>query len=189
MGIIPHSSLERWIVRFISEENEPKMYHCALNENDFFKIYHPTQNGGTVGLDGSSYYQASYLGRQRGRGLFGFLGKRFLPWVGKYIWPHAKKAIANTAVQVLDQNRPWREALKDNGMQALKGAGNDILNQSGSGIRRGRKRKAYKKKISKIKKRKISKKPKRSKKTLKKRTKKTKKRKQQQRIRSIFDLK
>jgi hypothetical protein len=164
------------------------MYHCGLSENDFFKIYHPSiQTGGTLGLDGSSYYQTNYMGRQRGRGIFGFLGKRFLPWVGKYIWPHAKKAIANTAVQVLDQNRPWREALKDNGIEALKGAGNQIMNQSGSGIRRGRKRRATRT-ISKSKKRKVSKKKaKRTKLVSKKRGKKTKKRKQQK-IRSIFDL-
>jgi hypothetical protein len=149
------------------------MYTCGLRETDFFKLYHP-QLGGAIGADGSVFFKA-FPGRQRGHGIggiFGAIGRRLLPFLGKYVLPHAKEAIKNVALDVLNSGRPIKESIKERGINALKGIGNDIFAQSGSGISRKRKHKLSLK--AKPKKRKIS---------LKKRKKKRRKHK----IRSIFD--
>jgi hypothetical protein len=188
-----------------------------LSEADFFKLYNP-QTGGTFGTDGSSFYRRQVIGRQRGYGIggiFGAVARRLLPFVGNLIWPHAKSAMKNIAVDVLDGGRPWQESLKENSINALKGIGGQVFAQSGKGRRRkrkgqsgsgaktrvsikrkqiggGKKRKVKKRQVGKGKKRSPKKKVvkqvggKRRKRTNRKPTKKTRKRTKKQ-IRSIFD--
>jgi hypothetical protein len=114
-------------------------YNCGLSEQDFFRLYHP-QRGGTIGADGTLFFKSSF-GRQHGSGIggiFGAIGRRLLPFLKNVIWPHAKRALRNVAVDVVDNDRPWQDSLKSNGMEALKGIGSSVLSQSGSGIRRKR---------------------------------------------------
>jgi hypothetical protein len=112
-------------------------FDCGMKQEDFFNLYHP-QRGGTVGLDGSTFFRAN-LGRQRGSGIggiFGAIARRLIPFATKYILPHAKTLLGNFASDVFDKNRNWKESLKENGINALKGVGRDVLTQSGSGFRR-----------------------------------------------------
>jgi hypothetical protein len=115
------------------------VYHCNLREEDFFKLYHP-QRGGAYGTP----FFKSNIGRQRGSGIggiFGAIRRTLLPLFSKYVLPHARTALRNVAIDLLDSKRPVKETLKDHGVKALKGIGQDIINQSGSG--RGRKRKLH----------------------------------------------
>lgn len=113
-----------------------------MDESDFFRLYNPQrqQYGGAIGADGSVFFKA-YGSRQRGHGIggiFGAIARRLLPFLGKHVAPHAKSALANIASDVLGNNRNLKESLKEHGMTALKGVGNSIFGQSGSGIRRRR---------------------------------------------------
>jgi hypothetical protein len=131
-------------------------YNCGLKEEDFFRIYHP-QRGGAIGLDGETFYRSTFgrqlghgglyykssFGRQHGHGIGGIfvaIGRRLMPFIKNIIWPSAKKALSKVAVDVLDNNRPWKEAVKEGGLEALKDIGSNIMNQSGSGIRRRRRK-------------------------------------------------
>jgi len=112
------------------------MYLHTDEPMDFFNIYHPQKGGEHFPI-----FQAN-LGRQRGHGIGGIFQNlsRFLkPLFQKYVLPHAARAVRNAAVDIVDNNKPWRGVVQEQGISALKGIGHDILNQSGSG--RGRKRK------------------------------------------------
>ena len=116
------------------------MYVCNMDEKEFFKLYHPNQRGGAVGADGSVFFKA-YGSRQRGHGIggiFGAIGRRLLPFIGKYILPHAKTALERVATDVIHNKRNWKESVKEHGVNALKGVGSSIFTQSGSGVRRKR---------------------------------------------------
>ena len=120
---------------------------------------------------GLMYYRGSAL-RQKGRGLgsfFGNLMKTFIPFAKntlfpaakKYILPHATEMARNVAKDVLTEGKSIRSSLRDNGLQALKGVGSAIVNQSGSGYQRKytrkRKRSAKQKSNRVAKKRKVTK--------------------------------
>ena len=172
-----------------------KIYNCNLNEEDFFKLYHPQQRGGAVALDGSSFFKASTYSRQRGHGIggiFGAIGRRLLPFIKQYVLPHAATAVKNVVSDVYTGKKNWKDSLKHEGINALKGIGASYLTQSGSGVRR--RRKSEKRKPKKRKKRTAKKRVlKRIKRTrtkkrrvVKKRAKRVK-RKSKKVVRSIFD--
>lgn len=116
------------------------MYVCKMDEKEFFKLYHPQQRGGAVGEDGSVFFKA-YGSRQRGHGIggiFGAIGRRLLPFIGKYVLPHAKTALERVATDVIHNKRNWKDSVKEHGVNALKGVGSSIFTQSGSGVQRKR---------------------------------------------------
>lgn len=128
-----------------------KMYHADVN--DFIRLYNPQTGRG--GDDGLVFYKSSYK-RQRGSGLGGVLGaiaRRLIPiarnilWPAakKYVLPHASLAAKQLAGDVLS-GRNVKESIKHRGQDALKGIGDAITTQSGSG--RKRKRKSKKRKIT-----------------------------------------
>jgi len=121
------------------------MYLHSDDPINFFNIYHPQKGGEYFPI-----FQAN-LGRQRGHGIGGIFQNlsRFLkPLFEKYVLPHAARAVRNVAVDIVDNNRPWKHAITEEGVNALKGISHDILNQSGSG--RPRKRKHVRKAPNKI---------------------------------------
>ena len=131
------------------------MYSCLQSPEDFFELYAP-QTGGS-----SPVFKASFK-RQKGYGIggiFGSIARRFLPFLRTHVLPHvlpyAKTAIRNVAVDVLDGTRDWKESIKSNAKGALKDMGRSFIGQSGSGIRRKRKRRSVIK-TTQNKKRKIS---------------------------------
>jgi hypothetical protein len=128
-------------VYYTFEGDAIKMVKINLSEADFFKLYNP-QTGGSFGTDGTSFYKRQVVGRQRGHGIggiFGAIARKLIPFVGNLVWPHAKSALKNIAVDVLDGGRPWQESLKENSLNALKGIGSQVFAQSGKGRRRKRK--------------------------------------------------
>ena len=89
-------------------------------------------------------YYRGYGYRQKGRGLGSFFGNliknlipfaknTLLPAAQKYVFPHAKEMVKNVGKDILTQNMSFRDSLRQHGIDALKGAGSTILNQSGSG--------------------------------------------------------
>ena len=81
--------------------------------------------------------------RQHGYGLgawFGRLWQRFVPFARKVIIPHTADAIGNVAQDWID-GKSVKDSLKANAMGVLKGVGNEVLNQKGSGSKRVNKRK------------------------------------------------
>ena len=114
-----------------------------------------------MGADGSVYFKANQI-RQRGHGIGGIFGsiiRRILPFLSKHVVPFAKTALKNVAVDVLDGNRNLTDSLSEHGVSALKGVGQSILSQSGSGIRRKRKQSKKKSPHKSPKQRKTKKKP------------------------------
>ena len=90
--------------------------------------------------DGRIYFAG--IRRQKGAGLggiFGAVGRHLLPFIKKFILPRAASAVASVASDFASRKQPLSESIKEHGKHALKRAGTDILNQSGSGKRRKRK--------------------------------------------------
>lgn len=131
------------------------MYQADVNQ--LVKLYTPQVGRG---LDnGLVFYKSSYK-RQRGAGLGSILGslarhliplaKNILwPATKKYVLPHAASAAKQVASDVLS-GRNVKESIKDHGKQALKGIGEQIINQSGSGRKR-RRIKSRKRKLPQVK--------------------------------------
>ncbi len=126
-----------------------KMYHADVK--DFIRLYSPQTGRGAD--DGLVFYKSSYK-RQRGSGLGGVLGaiaRRLIPiaknilWPAakKYVLPHASAAAKQLAGDVLS-GRNVKESIKHRGRDALKGIGDTIVTQSGSGRKRKRKSKRRK---------------------------------------------
>src|SRR5882757_5264698 len=108
----------------------------SYSVDELYKIYSP-QYGGS--LEERLVFYKPNLIRQRGSGLGSFLmniGRKLIPLVKKFILPHAKTALQNVANEVLHNDGNLGESLKRNSIGALKGIGNQIINQSGSGLRR-----------------------------------------------------
>ncbi|CAL8140266.1 unnamed protein product [Orchesella dallaii] len=135
------------------------MYQVDINQ--LARLYSP-QSG--RGLDDLQFYKSSYR-RQRGNGLggiFGSIAKRLIPFAKnilwpaakKYVLPHAQEAVKNIAGDIIS-GRNVKESIKERGSSAIKGIGDQIMTQSGSGRSRKRKRLV---KLTSYKKRKISKK-------------------------------
>jgi len=163
-----------------SDFREEKMYQHA-DVSDFLRLYNPQIGRGLD--DELSFYKSSYK-RQRGAGLgaiFGSIARTLLPFAKNYLLPaaknyllpaaksyalsHGQQAIKGIASDVLS-GRNVRETIKEHGQSALKGLkeygqsalkgiGEQFRNQSGSGRRTKRKRRAVKKIVPK-KKRKIN---------------------------------
>jgi hypothetical protein len=76
--------------------------------------------------------------RQRGRGLgsiFGLIGKYAIPFLSKYVFPHATSALVNTVSDVSKGNS-FKSALRSNAIAMAKNVGKSIISpQSGSGLR------------------------------------------------------
>lgn len=119
------------------------MYQADVNQ--LVRLYNPQVGRGLD--DGLVYYKSSYK-RQRGGGLGSILGtiaRRLIPIARNILWPAAKKYVlphaATAAKQVASDvlsGRNVKESIKDHGKQALKGIGEQIINQSGSGRKRRR---------------------------------------------------
>jgi len=113
---------------------------ASYTVEDFLKLYSP-QYGGNI--ENSLRFYRPALVRQRGAGLGSFLmniGRKLIPFAKQFILPHAKKALRTVALDVLDNGANLKESLKKNSISALKAAGRDIINQSGSGRRKKRMR-------------------------------------------------
>lgn len=157
--------------------------HEAHISDQLFRLYNPQYGNGNG--DGLVYYKHN-LRRQKGAGLgaiFGAIGRKLLPFIKniiipqakKYALPHATAALKNVARDVI-QGENVMHSLKEHSTSAIKKIGDDIINQSGSGIRRVRtsrkrkrssvKRKTKKRKATKTKKNQKKTKPKRRKKVL-----------------------
>jgi len=131
------------------------MYQADVNQ--LVRLYNPQVGRGLD--DGLVYYKSSYR-RQRGAGLGSILGsiaRRLIPIAQNILWPAAKKYVlphaATAAKQVASDvlsGRNVKESIKDHGKQALKGIGEQIVNQSGSGRKR-RRIKVRKRKLSQVK--------------------------------------
>lgn len=159
---------------------------CLNKESDFFKLYNP-QIGGAY--DTLPYY-ASSVRNQRGAGIggiFGAIGRRLLPLIRnvllpaakKHVLPAAKAAFKNVANDVLSGEQSLGNSFKKHSIAALKQAGNSLVNQSGSGIRKRRRKRSTKRAIKHYKKRKIVKN--------KKKKRKTRSRKNKRQVKTIFD--
>ena len=100
------------------------------------------------------FYRAN-LRRQKGYGLgglFGTLARYVIPFAKNILWPHAKRALRDIAVDVVDDRVPFKQAIKSRSIGALKSVGRDIMNQTGRGRGRVRKRKKKSKSVkSKVK--------------------------------------
>src|SRR5688572_16811495 len=121
-----HSRLVISQLHFISAP--VKMWTCNLNEDEFFKLYDPSQSGG------QPFYQAN-LRRQRGNGIggiFGTIGRFLLPLVKKYILPTAASTARNIAQDVL-AGRNVGQAIKAHGWDGLKTAGNEFISDVAQG--------------------------------------------------------
>jgi len=97
------------------------------------------QYGGGGFDDGRLYF--SGVRRQRGSGLggiFGTVARHLIPFFKRFILPHAASAVSSIASDIALKKQPLSASIKEHGKQALKRAGSDILNQSGSGKRRKR---------------------------------------------------
>ena len=108
-----------------------KTFNCGDDMELFFRKL-PVQYGGAATMDRPIFFAG--VRRQRGAGIGGIFGtpaRRLLPFAKKYILPHALEAVKNVASDLSEGKN-----LKQNGIGALKSAGNQILNQSGSGFRR-----------------------------------------------------
>lgn len=113
--------------------------------------------------------------RQHGMGLGSFFGKIWkyiVPFAKNVVLPKAVKAVSNVANDYLE-GKNVKESLKSNALGVVKQVGTDLLNQTGSGRRRGKKRKASQSKrrktgIKKIKRNKPAKRRKTKKKVLRK---------------------
>ena len=112
-------------------------YSCGDDVELFFRKL-PRQYGGALSIERPMYFAG--VRRQRGAGIggiFGTLARRLLPFAKKYILPYALEAVKNIATD-LSEGKNFKESLKENAVSALKSAGNQIINQSGSGMRRGK---------------------------------------------------
>lgn len=142
------------------------MYSADVNA--MIRLYTPQVGSGHD--DGLTFYRSNYR-RQRGAGLgsiFGSLARRLIPFAKnfllpaaqKYILPHATEAAKSIADDIFS-GKNVKQSLKEHGKTAIKGIGNQLLSQSGS----GRKRKRSISKISSHKKTRSYKTTKRSKRT------------------------
>lgn len=136
-------------------------------------IVFANQFGG--GLEPGLLVYRPNIRRQHGYGLGAFLGgmfRRLIPFVKSVVLPHAYDGVKNVAKDVF-KGKDFKESLKSNAIGVLKGVGQEVLNQTGSGHKRGRKRKAVPLKHKATKKRRTVKKAvkKKSKKTKSKRKK------------------
>ena len=87
--------------------------------------------------DGRVYFAGAR--RQRGSGLggvFGAIGRHLIPFLKQFILPHAASAIGSIASDFANKKQPFKASFKAHGKEALKRAGQDILNQTGSGKQR-----------------------------------------------------
>lgn len=87
------------------------------------------------------------LRRQHGNGLGSFFGRIFqmlVPFAKNTLLPHATNAVKNVVTDFAE-GKDVKQSLKRNAIGVLKGVGSDVLNQSGSGKSRGKKRKANRK--------------------------------------------
>lgn len=131
------------------------MYQADVNQ--LVRLYNPQVGRGLD--DGLVYYKSSYK-RQRGAGLGSILGsiaRRLIPIARNILWPAAKKYVLPHATAAAKQvagdvlsGRNVKESIKDHGKQALKGIGEQIISQSGSGRHR-RRIKPRKRKLTQIK--------------------------------------
>lgn len=81
--------------------------------------------------------------RQHGYGLGAWLGRlwqRFIPFARRVVIPHTAQAVENIAQDIFD-GKDVKKSLKTNALGVLKEVGRDALNQTGSGSKRGNKRK------------------------------------------------
>lgn len=130
------------------------MYQADVNQ--LVRLYNPQVGRGLD--DGLVYYKSSYK-RQRGAGLGSILGsiaRRLIPIAKNILWPAAKKYVLPHAAKAAKQvagdiisGRNVKESIKDHGKEALKGIGEQIINQSGSGRKR-RRIKAKKRKLPQV---------------------------------------
>ena len=161
-----------------------KTFNCGDDMELFFRKL-PVQYGGAATMDRPMFFAG--VRRQRGAGIggiFGTLARRLLPFAKKYILPHALEAVKNVASD-LSEGKNFKQSLKQNGIGALKSAGNQILNQSGSGFRRKKtKSKSTGRVGKKGKKSRVRKQKKKAKKP--KRSKTNRRRKEKSPLRSIF---
>ena len=119
------------------------------NVSDLVKFYSRQQRGGGLN-DDLLYYKSSYR-NQRGNGLgsiFGAIAKRLIPFAKQVLWPAAKKYVlphAKTAALGLTEDllegKNLRSSLKERGSEAIKGATQQLRDQSGSGFPTKQKRK------------------------------------------------
>lgn len=83
--------------------------------------------------------------RQQGGGLggvLGFLSRYAVPLIKRYIFPHAKKAVLNTAVDLMQGGSPLKSTLKRNVKSFANDVTSDVLTritQKGKGIKSQRK--------------------------------------------------
>lgn len=114
-----------------------RTYSCGDDVELFFRKL-PTQHGAGVMMERPLFFAG--VRRQRGAGIggiFGTLARKLLPFAKKYILPNALDAVKNIATDLSD-GKNFRDSLKENAFAALKSTGDQIFNQSGSGMR-GRK--------------------------------------------------
>ena len=112
--------------------------------NQFIKFLTRQQRGG--GLDNDLLYYKSNYNRQRGAGLGSILGsiaKHLIPFAKNILWPTAKKYVlphAKTAAlgftDDLLEGRNFGQSLKERGTEVIKGATQQLRDQSGSGRRK-----------------------------------------------------
>lgn len=126
--------------------------------NELIRLYTRQQRGG--GLDDNLLYYTSSYKRQRGAGLgsiLGSLAKRLMPFAKQILWPAAKKYVLphakSAALALTDdilEGKNVGQSLKQRGVEAIKGATQQLRDQSGTGKRKKRTRaKPYKRKTKK----------------------------------------
>jgi hypothetical protein len=72
-------------------------------------------------------------------GIFGAIARRLIPFAKNYLLPHAAKAARNVTSDLLAGKSSFKESFKTHGLGALKGVGQQFLDQTGSGRRRRKK--------------------------------------------------
>ena len=162
-----------------------RTYNCGDDVELFFRKL-PVQHGGAATMDRPLFFAG--VRRQRGAGIggiFGTLARRLLPFAKKYILPHALEAVKNVATDLSD-GKNFKQSLKQNTVGALKSAGNQIFNQSGSGIRRRKSKPKTRGRIVKKNKNSRVRKQKKGKAKRAKKSKVNRRRKEKSPLRSIF---
>lgn len=124
------------------------------SQNDFSQLFSitPLLKGG--GLDDITVFQPARRLR-KGSGFFSLISgiaKRVLPFLFKAAKPAAKEFGKSVIEDVITKKRPIRQSLKENGVNALKQTGMNMLRGSGKVTkkRKLRKRKKMKKTLKTI---------------------------------------
>ena len=122
------------------------------SKHDYIRLFASTHAGG--GLNQIRIY------RKRGGGILSgllSLGRRVLPYLGKFIAPVAMDFTRGVASDIIEGKTNLRKSLKDRGITGLKEVGKKIVRGGGKGGRIRKQKRKIKQKKNKNKKKNVKK--------------------------------